>query len=557
MKQFYVITILICSLIANTGFSQETGQKKPFNAPQHLSLGHSSNKTTSCGVDTIVYPYLKELVFTSPADSFSIDAMVGNVRTAAQAYHIDDQIQIHGVQFWGGAYSTSAAPQTLQVRAYLYSVDASNMPIAKLDSADVTITQAYDFYEAVFATPYIYGQNFAVAVRSIPNDTLAVITNNAGNTWATPNYGEGLAWRRFGSGIWNSALSFFGQDLEYMIFPIVSYDITADFTSDDPSCTNEVSEFYSTSSSNLGNRMLNMNAFEAYWNIAAVDSTLTWSNNGTDHIGENATYTFTAAGTETITLTAEMRGYYTNCSDTYSENVIVVETPVAETNPSTPISMCDGEITEISALPSIGVSYQWLMDGAVEVDSTNINYWTGITGSYAVITSNVCGTDTSALVNVVVNPLPQTPTITASGTFLIASPASGVYQWYLGGVEIQGEMNDSITILQNGNYTVVVTNAFDCSSESANFEVDYVGLTENSRDLISVFPNPSSGQFTIHAKTGGVITIPTSEGKFIHSEQLSSNSDLSINLSGYGSAVYFISYSGEEGETRLRFVISK
>ncbi|MDF3027748.1 MAG: hypothetical protein K0S23_2055 [Fluviicola sp.] len=557
MKQFYLIATLFCSLIANVGFSQETGQKKPFSSTQHLSPGHSTNKSTSCGVDTIVYPYLKELTFASPSDSFFVDAMVGNVRTAAQAYHIDDQIQIHGVQFWGGAYSTSSAPQTLQVRAYLYSVDASNMPLVKLDSADVNITNTYDYYEAIFATPYVYGQNFAVAVRSVPNDTLAVITNNAGNTWTATNYGESLSWRRFGSGAWNATLAFFGQDLEYMIFPIVSYDITADFTSDDPSCTNTVSEFYSTSSSNLGNRMLNLNAFDAYWNIATADSTFTWTNNSMEQIGEEATYTFTSPGVETISLTAEVQGYYTSCSDTYSDSIIVTEVPVAQTNPSTPIVICDGEIAEISALPSTGVSYQWLMDSVAEVDSTNANYSTGIAGGYAVITSNICGTDTSDVVNVVVNPLPPTPIITESGVFLIASPAGGVYQWYLDGAEILGETNDSLTVLQNGTYTVVVTNAFDCSSESANFEVDYVSLAENSLDLISVFPNPSSGQFTIKAKTSGLISITTSEGKLIHSEQLSENSDMSINLSEYGSAVYFIRYYGEEGETRLRLVVSK
>jgi hypothetical protein len=341
-----------------------------------------------------------------------------------------------------------------------------------------------------------------------------------------------------------------------MIFPIVSYDITADFTTDEPSCADSLSEFYSTSSSNLGNRMLNLNAFDAYWNISA-DSTFTWTNNSTEQTGEEATYTFAAAGTETVSLTAEMLGYYSNCTDTYSEGINVTEAPVAQTNPSTPIVVCDGEIVELTALPSTGVSYQWLMDSVTEIDSTNANYSTGIAGSYAVITSNICGIDTSDVVSVVVNPLPPTPIITASGVFLIASPVGGVYQWYLDGTEILGEMNDSLTVLQNGTYTVVVTNAFDCSSESANFEVDYLSLAENSLDLISVFPNPSSGQFTIKAKTGGFISITTSEGKLIHSEQLSANSDMSINLSEYGSAVYFIRYSGEEGETRLRIAVTK
>lgn len=555
MKQIYLLTILVFSVFANTSLSQETGQKMPFNSTKRLSLTRSTVKSTSCGVDTIVYPYLKEMSFTAAADSFFVDAMVGNVRTAAQAYHIDDSIRIHGVQFWGGAYSTSPAPQTLQVRAYLYSVDAFNMPVNKLDSADVTVTNNSDFYEAIFTTPYIYNQNFAVAVRSIPNDTLAVMANNAGNSWSTFSYGEGLAWRRFGSGTWNTTLSFFGQDLEYMVFPIVSYDITADFISQGPACTDQLLEFNNTSSSILGNRMLNLNVFDAYWNNAA-DSTFIWSA-GTTQVSEDAAYTFTTAGTENVSLSAEMLGYYTSCSDTYAEDVQVTETPEAQINPSTQITVCDGEMVTISALPATGVDYQWLLNGAEETDSVNGAYFTGTAGSYAVITSNICGVDTSDAVDLVVNPLPPTPVITASGTYLIASPAGGVYQWYLEGQEMLGEANDSLNVQQNGNYTVVVTNAFNCSSESAVFEFDYLGLSEQDLDLITISPNPSTGLFTLKGKKSGLVTITASDGRLVHEEYLHELTGITLDLSQYGSSLYMIRFSGEEGNQILRAVVSK
>ena len=547
-----VYTILICTLFTGILFSQETGQRTLLSSNQRLSLIRSTTKSTSCGVDTIIYPYLKEMSLTM-ADSFFVDAMAGNVRSTAQSYHINDQIQIHGVQFWGGAYSTSPDPQTLQVRAYLYSVDADNMPVDKLDSADVTVTNTFDFYEAIFATPYTYNQNFAVAVRSVPNDTLAVMVNNAGSNGGNPNYGESLAWRRFGSGVWNTTLSFFGQDREYMVFPIVSYDITAGFTASAPSCTNAVSQFDNTSSSNLNNRMLNLYAFDAYWNNEA-DSTFTW-NAGTIQVSQDASFTFTVADTQTVSLTAEMMGYYTSCSDTYTEEIQITETPLAQTSPSTAINLCDGEFVSISALPAIGVDYQWLLNGAEETDSVNMNYFTGTAGNYAVIASNICGSDTSHAVSVVVNPLPPTPMITASGVILTVSPAGGIYQWYLNGLEIPGETNDSLTVLQNGNYSVIVTNAFDCSSESAVFEFDYLNLEENSLDLISVFPNPSKGLLTVRAKKDGLLAVTASEGKLVNAKMISTNSESIIDLSENGNGVYFIRYSGEENQV-FRVVIS-
>lgn len=294
-------------------------------APEHTNASAlRSSSVVACGTDTILYPYLKELVFTAPNDSFFIDAMVGSVRTASQAYHLNDAVNISGVQFWGAAYSTSTQPQTLQVKAYLYSVDAMNMPVAVLDSAVVTITEQYDFYEAYFTTPYNYNQNFAVAVRSNINDTLAVITNNAGNTWAT-NYGEGLAWRRFGSGSWNSSMSFFGQDLEYMIFPIVDYSVTTSFTGPATVCENTSASFTNTSSPLYGNRFFNLYAFDDYW-MAASDSTFEWNYGDSPAwtTSVNGSHTYSTTGTYNVKLKGEMLGYYTSCIDSMEMAVNIV-----------------------------------------------------------------------------------------------------------------------------------------------------------------------------------------------------------------------------------------
>jgi hypothetical protein len=280
---------------------------------------------TCTGVDTVVYPYYKELVFSAPNDSFFIDAMVGDVRTASQAYHLTDSINVLGVQFWGGAYSTTGFPQTLQVVAYLYSVDANNMPTAVLDSTIITVTEQLEFYEGLFTAPSAITGNFAVGVRSFVNDTLAVITNNAGAAWQTTAYNESLAWRRFGSGTWNSALSFFGQDLEYMIFPIVSYSISPSFTaSEDTVCSGTIVNFTNTTTGLPLDRMFNFNTFAEYWGFAPFDSSYSWDFGGGLSYSVNSSYQFTDSGTHTVTMYANMVGYYFACSDSSTMDIEVL-----------------------------------------------------------------------------------------------------------------------------------------------------------------------------------------------------------------------------------------
>lgn len=327
-----------CSIIAVSAMAQsavtEGMIRQHISAPAPRTSNTSSHKmsTVTCGPDTILYPYLKELAFAAPDDSFFVDAMVGNVRTASQAYLLNSPVNVVGVQFWGGAYSTNPNfVQALPVKVYLYAVNSTAgptqyQPTTILDSAIVTIGTNYDFYEVNFATPHPVSTDFAVAVRSSINDTLAVITNNAGNVWS-PDYSEGLAWRRFGSGVWNQSAAFFGQDLEYMIFPIVTYNVTSSFTApDDSTCTGNAMNFTNTSSSLYGNRMFNLYAFDEYWGFATADSTFEWNygDNSTWTSSMNGSHTYSTAGTYNVKLAGEMLGYYTTCDDTMTMAITVM-----------------------------------------------------------------------------------------------------------------------------------------------------------------------------------------------------------------------------------------
>lgn len=367
-------------------------QLVPYKPNVNIQKGNNS-RAVSCGTDTILYPWFKETYFTAPNDSFFLDAMVGSVRTASQAYLNNDTVMVKGVQFWGAAYSTGTLPQTLVTKAYLYNVDVANMPTTIIDSALVTINENYDFYEAMFAVPVQVTGNFAVAVKNQVNDTLAVVTNNAGNVWST-DYSESLAWRRFGSGSWNSAQSFFGQDLEYMIFPIVEYDIDVNFTttSNDTICEGDSVIFTNTSSPIMQNRMFNLYEFYEYWS-PATDTTFIWVYGDGDWGRTfNGGNTYNTAGTYTPKVWGTQLGYYTWCLDSAWMTIEVME----DVNAAFGIDNSSEPTFVFTNNSSGGMSYFWDFGDGNTATTQNASHTYTANGTYDVkmIVNGFCGADT-------------------------------------------------------------------------------------------------------------------------------------------------------------------
>jgi len=146
-------------------------------------------------------------------------------------------------------------------------------------------------------------------------------------------------------------------------------------------------------------------------------------------------------------------------------------------------------------------SWLWLFSGGSPASSTvqnptNICY--DQPGSYDVtlITTNAGGSDTLTLPDyITVYPTPAIPTITQNGYTLTSSP-SDFYQWQLNTVDIPGATNQSYDVLQTGFYTVVVSDSNGCKNSTTTY-IQITGIDEISDADISIYPNPSKGNFTV------------------------------------------------------------
>ncbi len=144
-------------------------------------------------------------------------------------------------------------------------------------------------------------------------------------------------------------------------------------------------------------------------------------------------------------------------------------------------SFCLGDSLILTANSGIGYNYQWLLNGQYIIGENNYNLYASQGGSYSVqiIDSTSCYS-LSAAVGVTVNPLPSA-TITPSSSLsfcqgdsvtLSGTTGTGLtYQWKMNGTNIIGATTQAYVANQSGQYSVVVTNASNCSQTSANTTV--------------------------------------------------------------------------------------
>ena len=199
-----------------------------------------------------------------------------------------------------------------------------------------------------------------------------------------------------------------------------------------------------------------------------------------------------AAGSSAATGATFMNGVF------YS-----VATPVVATNSFT---YCQGATaTALTANALIGNSLRWYTQptgGTFTTTAPVPSTTTAGTYNYYVSQANV-GNDESmrAAITVVVNALPATPTITASGstTFCTGGSVDLTSSAATGNTWSTNATTTTITVSITGNYTVTVTDANGCVSASTPISVN-----------VSNAPTPTISASSTQACSGDVVTVTAS-----------------------------------------------
>jgi hypothetical protein len=94
---------------------------------------------------------------------------------------------------------------------------------------------------------------------------------------------------------------------------------------------------------------------------------------------------------------------------------------------------------------------------------------------------------------------PHTAVVQSHDT-LRSSVTGSTYQWYLNGQAISSANSQFYIPVDDGNYTVVITNANGCEGSSAVYNYVGVGIGDIAGQQIAIYPNPAANVIYIRTE---------------------------------------------------------
>ncbi len=428
-----------------------------------------------------------------------------------------------------------------------------------------------------------------ISVQSAPTATISGNTTicNGESTTLTANGGNTYEWSNGATSA--SIIVSPTSNTTYTVTVSIGANCTASesitVTVNQPSALTQLTETICQGSSYTfdGNTLTQANTYTAtFTNAAGCDSTVELTLNVTPaNVTRLDTTVCDGATINFFSQTITQGGLYTETLQTTAGCDSIVELNVTYLNPiATTVNaqICNGQTYEFDGQQlNQSNTYTATFTSTQGCDSTvtlNLNVVSEITET---VNASICdgdsyafdgqqltiadtytatflsagGCDSVVTLNLTVNPLPQ-PTVTANNADL-STETFATYQWQLNGNDIQGADQQTYTATQNGDYSVVVTDANGCENTSNAVNVTVVSVA--NYDLgFAVYPNPTTGIINIEtAINNAEINIISLEGKVVFSKKATTN-NTTIDITALAHGMYIIEVKAENSISRVRVV---
>lgn len=227
-----------------------------------------------------------------------------------------------------------------------------------------------------------------------------------------------------------------------------------------------------------------------------------------------------------------------------SPSVLAQDTIHVYGYPPTPVINYD-QASHTLTTPDLGFAYQWYFNGSPIAGATNASHVVYQSGIYDVIAINPTGcvsfsdTLTAVYCNLLMNP---SISLNSANDLVLANyPASSSIQWFLDGVLIPNQQNDTLSPQTNGTYSVLITDLFGCSYETSDFQLA-LSIDEYATGNWLMYPNPVKDILTIQVEElllGATIELLDLNGRNLKSARISSLIS-HFDIQDFPSGVYFI-----------------
>jgi hypothetical protein len=281
-----------------------------------------------------------------------------------------------------------------------------------------------------------------------------------------------------------------------------------------------------------------------------------WCGTGTQSgITASATNNTLCAGTCAVVIT-DAAGCVTTSSVT-----IATPTAVAATMNASTVSCesdCDGVGTITVSGGTAPYSVDWC-DGNTSTNITSVAVNSGLCGGACAVTitdANGCMTTATATV-----PEPSILGSTETHVDEVAGNDGSINLTITGGTGpysvswSSGQGIEDISGLAGGSYTATITDANGCTTQITVIVASTVGIKENVSTLISIYPNPNTGMFTIDLgkSANGTFELFDMQGKLIYSSTLTSaKTDLNLQIA---SGIYNLRINNADGIINHKLII--
>ncbi|MBL7883029.1 MAG: SBBP repeat-containing protein [Bacteroidia bacterium] len=286
---------------------------------------------------------------------------------------------------------------------------------------------------------------------------------------------------------------------------------------------------------------------------SSVADSYQWSTSPNDTL---SSITVNTSGTYTLTVATN-----NGCSAIATQLITVNALPTVDAGASD--SICLSNTVNLQA--SGASTYVWHPGNSLS-DSLVANPTAGpiATTTYTVVGTSAAGCVNSDVVTINVVGNPAIPTLNKINDTLYCIPATyAQYQWYQDGLPISGANGPTYTYEQNGTYYVEVFNAFGCSSVSVPLAITDVSITELSvLNNLTVFPNPSTGAFTIQYESSVneevVVNVYSLIGQCVYTTKMKAtagDNQIRIQQNQLNKGVYFIELTINSHKQTTKLVI--